>query len=122
MSEPSELPGQSSDAGSPSPSPEVLQAIEGAVARLRAEVDGTTDDARRARLLGEIGEIEERAGDEAGAGRDYRAAYNADPDFREPLEGLLRLFLRRRSKDDLAKIADSIVTTAATADERARAL
>ena len=80
----------------PPPSAEAMAAIEGTVRRLRAELAGTTDKARQARLLAEIGDIEERAGDEPGAARDLLAAFNAEPAFREPLEGLVRLLERRR--------------------------
>src|SRR5207248_6884689 len=65
---------------------ETIEAIAAAVQRLRAEVDATTDRGRKARLLNEAGEIQERGGDEPGAARDYLAAYNADTSFREPLE------------------------------------
>src|ERR1700722_11777171 len=88
----------------PPPSPDTLNAIEGTVKRLRAELAGTTDKGRQARLLSEIGEIEERAGDEPGAARDYLAAFNAEPAFREPLEGLVRLLERRRSFRNLGKV------------------
>src|SRR5665213_3704387 len=71
-----------------------LQAADGMLSQLRAEVGATTEKGRQARLHAEIGELEERAGDEPGAARDYLAAFNADPTFREPLEGLVRLLER----------------------------
>lgn len=101
---------------------EAVEAIEGAVERLRAEARATDDGARRARLHGEIGELLERAGEESGAARDYLAAYNADPTFREPLEGLVRLLERRRSLSNLGKLVEALVTSASTPAERARAL
>src|SRR5437870_8309688 len=114
MSQSSITPSQAPDALSagpskaPPPRPEALAAVEGTVKRLRAELAGTTDKARQARLLTEIGEIEERAGDEPGAARDYLAAFNAAPDFREPLEGLVRLLERRRSLKNLGKLVDAL--------------
>lgn len=101
---------------------ETIEAIAAAVGRLRAEVDATSDRARKARLLNESGEIQELGGDEPGAARDYLAAYNADTSFREPLEGLVRLLERRRSLANLGKLVEALVAAAATPEERARAL
>ncbi|MEO7110751.1 MAG: tetratricopeptide repeat protein, partial [Polyangiaceae bacterium] len=77
---------------------------------------------RQARLHAEIGELEERAGDEPGAARDYLAAFNADPTFREPLEGLVRLLERRRSLKNLGRLLEALVRAATSADEKTRAL
>lgn len=96
--------------------------VEAAIERLREEVVESPDPSRRARLLNEIAEIEERAGDEQNAAKDYLAAYNADPDFRECLEGLLRLLERRRSIANLGKLVDALVQVASSPDEKARAL
>ncbi|MBX3207876.1 MAG: tetratricopeptide repeat protein [Labilithrix sp.] len=101
---------------------ETIEAVAAAVGRLRAEVAATTDRARQARLLDEAAEIQERGGDEPGAARDYLAAYNADTSFREPLEGLVRLLERRRSLSNLGKLIEALVASAATPEERARAL
>ena len=101
---------------------ETIEAIAAAVGRLRAEVDATTERTRKARLLNEAGEIQERGGDEPGAARDYLAAYNADTSFREPLEGLVRLLERRRSLANLGKLVEALVAAAVTPEERARAL
>jgi tetratricopeptide (TPR) repeat protein len=101
---------------------ETTEAIAAAVRRLRAEVAATGDRSRKARLLDEAAEIQERAGDESGAARDYLAAYNFDTSFREPLEGLVRLLERRRSLTNLGKLIEALVAAAATPEERARAL
>src|SRR5450755_3119264 len=98
------------------------KAIEGTVAKLRAELANAREKPRQARLLGEIGELEERAGDEPGAARDYLAAFNADPLFREPLEGLVRLLERRRSLRNLGRLLEALVRAAVSADEKVRAL
>ncbi|GEM_PF-359452 len=106
----------------PPPPAETTEAIETAVGRLRAEAAATEDRSRRARLLNEAAEIQERAGDESGAARDYLTAYNFDTSFREPLEGLVRLLERRRSLTNLGKLIEALVAAAATPEERARAL
>lgn len=116
-------PGLISGASQLPPAPvETIEAIAAAVGRLRSEIDATTDKARKARLLHEAGEIQERAGEEPGAARDYLAAYNADTSFREPLEGLVRVLERRRSVSNLGKLVEALVAAATTPDERARAL
>src|SRR5271155_2028957 len=65
------------------PAPPGSKVIEGTVQKLRAELANVKEKPRQARLLGEIGELEERVGDEPAAARDYLAAFNADPLFRE---------------------------------------
>lgn len=100
---------------------ETIEAVAAAVGRLRQEVDATTDRLRKARLLSEAAEIQERGGDEQGAARDYLAAYNADTSFREPLEALLRLLERRRSVANLGQLIEALVVAATTPEERARA-
>jgi len=92
------------------------------IRRLRAELASATSPARQARLLADAADLEESAGDQPGAARDYLAAYNADPAFREPLEGLVRLLEKRRSLKNLGKLIDALVRTAKGADETARAL
>ncbi len=104
------------------PPPPAEAGGSGAIGRLRAEVEAATDGQRRARLLGEIGEIEEAAGDVAGAARDYLAAYNAHPEFREPLEALLRVVQQNRSAGNFGKLVDTLLSAASTPEERSRAL
>jgi tetratricopeptide (TPR) repeat protein len=96
--------------------------IETDAAFLRAEITATQDRLRQARLLGEAGDIAEREGDEPTAARDYLAAFNADPTFREPLEALVRLLERRRSLKNLGRVIDALVRAAQTPSEKARAL
>jgi tetratricopeptide (TPR) repeat protein len=92
------------------------------VQRLRAEVAATEDRARQARLLNEVGDMLERAGDEASAARDYLASFNADPMFREPLEALVRLMERRRSLKNLGRVIDALARASVSAEEKVRAL
>jgi tetratricopeptide (TPR) repeat protein len=73
-------------------------------------------------LLLELANLEERAGDEPAAARDYLAAYNADPSYREPLEGLVGLLEKRRSLKNLGKLVDALVRSATRPDEKVRAL
>jgi cellulose synthase operon protein C len=106
----------------PSMTPAIAAASAEMLAKLRAELAIVTLRPRQARLLNEIGEVEERAGDEPGAARDYLAAFNADPQFREPLEGLVRLLERRRSLRNLGKLIDALVRASETPEEKARSL
>jgi cellulose synthase operon protein C len=99
-----------------SPSDETLR-------RLRAEIDATGDAARRARLLAEVAELEECDGDDAAAARDYLAAYEVEPSFRESLEGIARLLDKRSGLKGLgARFFESLLGAAATPEERVRAL
>src|SRR5580692_5488975 len=105
-----------------SPPSEALAMLAETVRRLRVEVAATLDPARQARLLVEIGECQEREGDDPGATRDYLAAYTADPSFGEPLEGIVRLLEKRRSLKNLGRLVDGMVAAATAPDERVRAL
>ncbi|HLK37524.1 MAG TPA: hypothetical protein VKU41_12280, partial [Polyangiaceae bacterium] len=106
----------------PPPPAEAMAAVDETVRRLRAEVAAAHDRPRQARLLMEVADLEERAGDESAAARDYLAAYNADTSSREPLESLVRLLEKRHSMRSLGKLVDELVRAAATPDERVRAL
>jgi cellulose synthase operon protein C len=108
---------------SSAPPPKTTAASDETTRRLRAEAAATSDAGRQARLLSEMAEIEERAGDAAGAARDYLAACDADPAFREPLEGLARLFDYGSGLKGLgARLFDALVESADAPDERVRAL
>ena len=89
---------------------------------MRAELAATTDRPRQGRLLMQVAELEERIGDEPAAARDYLAAFNADPAFREPLEALVRLLEKRRSVKNLGKLIDAMVRAATAPEEKVRAL
>ncbi len=106
----------------PLAAPAADAAMDETIRRLRAEAASTDEPARQARLLSEMGEVEERAGDDAAAARDYLAAYDADSTFREPLEGLARLLEKRPSLKTLARLFDALVDVASAPDERVRAL
>jgi len=89
---------------------------------LRAEQASASDPQHKALLLHELGVVEERAGDEMGAAREFLAAFNAYPQFREPLEGLVRLLERRKSVKNLPKLLDALLRAAESPGERSRAL
>ncbi|WP_437677631.1 hypothetical protein [Sorangium sp. So ce131] len=91
------------------------------IARLRAEQGDQPERQLQALLLHELGALEEAMGEEPTAARDYLAAFNADPQFREPLEALVRILTRRKSIKNLGKLLDALTRAAATPEERARA-
>jgi tetratricopeptide (TPR) repeat protein len=90
--------------------------------RLRGEIAASPDRGIHALLLHEVGVLHENAGEEPLAARDYLAAYNADADFREPLEALVLILSRRRSFKNLSKLLDTMAKNAPSPEERARAL
>src|SRR5690349_789957 len=91
------------------------------VARLRAEHAAQEDKGIQALLLHECATLEESTGEEASAARDYLAAFNADPQLREPLEALVRILARRKSIKNLGKLHDALTRAAATPEEKTRA-
>src|SRR3954465_14850205 len=93
----------------------------GLVTRLRTELAAQQDKSLQALLLHELAVLEEQRGEEPIAARDYLAAFNADPQFREPLEALVRILSRRKSVKNLGKLLDALTRAAATPEERARA-
>lgn len=90
------------------------------VARLRTEYSAQQDKGAQALLLHECGVIEETSGEEPVAARDYLAAFNADPQFREPLEALVRILSRRKSVKNLGKLLDALCRASVSPEERAR--
>ncbi len=94
------------------------------IAALRAELEASgADRPRQAILQHEIGRIiEVSGGGEAMAVREYLGAYNLDPTFRPPLFELVRIFERRRSFKNLARLYEAELKSATTPAERASAL
>ncbi|MBK8251741.1 MAG: hypothetical protein IPK82_03625 [Polyangiaceae bacterium] len=90
-------------------------------ARFRAEHAAHGERAIGALLLHECGVLEEARGEEPVAAREYLAAFNADPQFREPLEALVRILTRRKSLKSLGKLLDALTRAAVTPEERVRA-
>ncbi|EYF03923.1 hypothetical protein [Chondromyces apiculatus] len=91
------------------------------IAHLRAEQAEQQDRQLQALLLHELGALEEAQSEEPAAARDYLAAFNADPQFREPLEALVRILTRRKSIKNLGKLLDALTRAAATPEEKTRA-
>jgi cellulose synthase operon protein C len=108
----------------PNPDPALArEAVEVRIAALRAEVEATTDRARQAVLLYEIGHLcEHRLGNDAMAVKEYLGAYNLDASFRPPLFDLVRIFERRLSFKNLARLYETEQRAAGTAGEAASAL
>ncbi|HEY4117352.1 MAG TPA: hypothetical protein VGM56_05830, partial [Byssovorax sp.] len=92
------------------------------VARFRSEHAAQQDKVLSALLLHECGVLEEARGEEPVAARDYLASFNADPQFREPLEALVRILTRRKSIKNLGKLLDALTRAAGSPEERSRAL
>lgn len=101
------------------PSPDIVAARIGVI---RAELERAGDPALRAALHYEIARNTERLGDESATVREYLASYNADPTFRPPLHALIRLFEKRRSYKNLARLYEAEAQSATTVGDRASAL
>src|SRR5689334_25437631 len=78
--------------------------VSDVIAKLRAECDATDSEARRALLLHEIGVLEDRSGNEGQAARDLLSAVNTLSDFHEPLERLVVLIERRKSRSEERRV------------------
>lgn len=77
----------------------------------------------KALFLSEAGEVDERVrGDELSAAKSFLAAVNSYPRYRAPLEALVRMYLRRRSANNLLKLADALVKAATAPRAKAEAL
>ncbi|UJR79183.1 hypothetical protein [Sandaracinus amylolyticus] len=97
--------------------------VDARVAMLRAELEAATDRAQKAAIQYELGHVTEvELGQEAQAVREYLAAYNLDPSFAPPLVALVRIFERRRSFKNLARLYEAETKSAASAEERASSL
>jgi hypothetical protein len=94
------------------------------LARDLAEAAAATSDKDvRALLLHEVADLDERVrGDELAAAKGFLTAFNASPAYRPPLYGLLRLYGRRRSLTNLARLLEALIRAAPNASEKAAAL
>ena len=111
---------------SPSTSPSMAPLDHGARARaleLRSEAQETTDRTQKSALLYEAGYLTEAVLHQpAHAVQDYLAAYNSDSRSRLPLFALLRMFERRSSYKNLARLYDAELRGARSAHEKSIAL
>ena len=87
--------------------------IESVLAQLRAEEPLETEPSQRALLRYELGTLEEARGDAKAAASEYLAAFDLAPEFREPLHALARLLLRSGDHRSIARLLETLVTTAA---------
>ncbi|MBM4359088.1 MAG: hypothetical protein FJ096_13365, partial [Deltaproteobacteria bacterium] len=92
------------------------------LAQLRAEEPLETDPSQRALLRYEIGVLEESRGDLRAASSEYLAAFDIEPDFREPLEALARLMARSGDERGIGKVLESLVESATDPLDAAPAL
>lgn len=92
------------------------------LASLRDAVSVEEDGHRKAILRWELGRLAERAGDDATAVKAFLAAYNEAPGFRPPLFDLIRVFERRRSFKNLARLYDAEYRSGKSARDRSSAL
>jgi hypothetical protein len=122
ISQPPDAPAVTPSRAPPGPPTEATLAAQETLRRVREELAATSDRSRQGRLLMTVADLEERLGDEPAAARDYLAAFNADPAFREPLEGLIRLLEKRRSVKNVGKLIDAMVRAATAPEEKVRAL
>lgn len=83
----------------------------------------STDRADKGFAFAEIAEIDERVrGDEISGGKNYLAAFNSAPKLRIPLDALIRIYLRRKSANNLLKLSDALVKSASNPRAKAEAL
>ena len=108
-------------AGSGDPGARAANA-ERAAERLRAEFDAAQTDERRARLVYETGEVQERAGHDGAALASYFAAADLDRAFVEPLESALRIVDRTAARSEQGRVLERLARASTSARERARAL
>lgn len=96
--------------------------LESELGRLRAEQENAETDVARAILMHEVAVLEEELGDSSAAARDQLDAVNAEPEFHEPLERLIRIIQKSGSSKNLGKLLERLSQVAEGADERVRAL
>ena len=92
------------------------------LARLRAEYPLEDDAAQQAVQRHEAGLLEEAGGNQAAALEDHQAAFDAYPEFREPLEAMLRLRRHDPNDAEVGMLLDRLMEVAVTPEQSARAL
>ncbi len=104
-------------------SEEALSLARSLATQLAEAVTAEDDRAEKSMLLHETAEIEERVrNDELTAAKNYLAAFNARPQFRPPLFALIRLYTRRKSVTNLAKLLEALIKAAPSESEKADAI
>lgn len=100
---------------------DVPEEVKSRIDWLVREQEAAATDEQRALLCFEAAVARERVQDEAGAAKDYLAAYNANSEFREPVEALAALLERRKSFKNLGRLIDALARAATTSEQIARA-
>ena len=95
---------------------------EAVLSHLRAEEALEQDASQQALLRHECGVLEESRGDDEAAVREYLAAYDCDPDFREPLRALVRLYRRKGETSNIGRLLETMIDGAPTPQASAAAL
>ncbi len=114
-------------AGVSLPNPPAAQASPDAETRekglraLRLELSEQSEPSSRALLLHEIARLAERRDDLAAAARDALAATKEAGAFVEPLESLIDIATRSRSKANLTKLLERLGRLSAQPDDQVRA-
>lgn len=104
-------------------SEEALSLARSIATQLAEAVTAEDDRAEKSLLLHETAELEERVrNDELTAAKNYLAAFNARPQFRPPLFALIRLYTRRKSVTNLAKLLEALIKAAPTESEKSNAI
>ncbi len=88
---------------------------------LRLELESQADAGLAALLQHEVARLHERREDLASAARDELAATKKAAGFVEPVEGLIDIATRSRSKANLAKLLERLTKLARSPEERHRA-
>src|SRR5512133_2171516 len=96
--------------------------IESILARLHAAQPLESDAAQQAVLHHEVGLLEEARGDQAAAFREHSASLDVYPDFREPLEALIRICRANPADEHLPRLLETLAEVATTPEQQARAL
>lgn len=97
------------------------EAVERGVRALRREFEAQSDVAERASLSHELARIHESRGDLAAAARDELQATNLAGGFVEPLESLISIAVRSRSKGNTEKLLVRLLKVSRNADQMERA-
>jgi len=95
--------------------------LDSVLAQIRAEQPLEQDPSLQAIIHHECGVLEELRGDSEAATRDYLAARDADPDFREPLQALIRIYSRAGDHENLGRMFEMLVDVARSPEESADA-
>ena len=98
------------------------ESIDSILAQLRAEEPLEPETAQRALLRHEIARLELKRGNQEVAFREWLAAVDTDPSFREPLEALIQHLRGRGDDASVPKLLEALVANASDGESLSRAL